>query len=537
MKYLWPRFFCRRVTAFVLSALVLTLLRAAASPVYGRERVEGISARLVWTGSWSLRGIQADEDGGLRTGSGSLTNRGDLQVNALDLTARFQALDKRPSLFWEQPDAGLSGFSGGLYHNPTGSRLLYGVLDEWGLSARLRNPWGKSLPFAEARRPLTADLKAEISSTRPPATESETYLYLGSPRLGKFRAFASVQTDMQRTPAFGSGVDLQFARKTSLRAEGFYTQQRLAPSYPSTWFSFPPPLPERDFRLGGVGLFVTTPRFGAAFDGAYSQTFAWGRDMYGNLALRFGDKPWQASVGAEAAGSRFVDRDGNAVGAGFRAAARLDRKGKGASLFRAGLTLKGPGIGEALNQGNAQGSAQGSAQVSYRFPSSLKFPLPLGLSFRPGRVRLAAARDSRNRETRGRFDAGISFSVGPVRTAFNTAVIVIGSTGRASRDVAASKISGELSYYTGPFQFRTTAGYTGTRSKSPVWDLSWYMSIRGTREPVKVREHSTAPGRFTLPGRFSITVSSPDFPEKWACEFSWRLEVPAQGRRSKIMPP
>jgi hypothetical protein len=495
--------------------MVLTLLRAAASPVYGREMAEGISARLVWTGSWSLSGIQADEDGGLRTGTGSLTNRGDIQVNALGLTARFQALDKRPSLFWEQPDAGLSGFSGGIYHNRTGSRLLYGVLDEWGLSARLRNPWGKSLPFAETRRPLTADLKAEISSTRPPATESETYLYLGSPRLGKFRAFASAQTDMRWTPALGSGVDLQFAKKTSLRAEGFYTQQRLTQSYPSTWFSFPPPLPERDFRLGGAGIFFTTPLFGAAFDGAYSETFAWGRDMYGNLAFRLGDKPWQASVGAEAAGSRFVDRDGTAVGAGFRAAARLDRKGKGTSLFRVGLTLRGPEIGEALNRG--------SALVSYRFPSSLKFPLPLGLSFRPGKVSLAAARDGRNRETLSdSFDAGVSFYVGPVRTAFNAALICV--TDRVSYDFNTSKISGELSYYTGPFQFRTKAGYTGTRSKSPVWDLSWYVSIRGQRE------HSTAPRRFSLPGRFSVKVSSSDFPEKWACEFSWRLEVPA-GKR------
>ena len=526
MKYPWSYFFCRRVTGFVLSGPILALLWAAAahtSPVsvYARETAEGVFAGLLWAGSWSLNSIQADEDGGLKAGAGSLANRGDIKISALGLTARFQALDRRPALFWEQPDAGLTGFSGGIYHNPTGSRLLYGVLDEWGLSARLRNPWGKSLPFPEARRPLTADLKTAISTTKPPAHESEAYLYLGSPRLGKVRAFASAQTDMRRTPAFGGGVDLQFAKKTSLRAEGFYTQQRLDPSYPSTWFSFPPPLPERDFRLGGAGLFFTAPFFSAAFDGAYSETFAWGRDMYGNLAFRLGDKPWQVSAGVEAAGSRFVDRDGSATGAGFRAAVRVDRKGKGASLFRTGLTLRGPGIGESLNRGNAV--------VSYRFPSSLKFPLPegikpLGVTFRPGTVSLTAARDGRNRETiSDSFDAGISFYLGPLRTAFNAALICVTDT--ASYEFNTAKISGELSYYTGPFQFRTRAGYTGTRSKSPAWDLSWYVSVRGKREIVNVREHSLLPRRLNFPGRFSVKVSSSDFPEKWACDLSWRLEV------------
>jgi hypothetical protein len=303
-------------------------------------------------------------------------------------------------------------------------------------------------------------------------------------------------------------MDLQFAKKTILRAEGFYTQQRLAPLYPSAWFSCPPPLPERDFRLGGVGLFFTAPLFGATFDGAYSETFAWGRDLYGNLAFRLGDKPWQAAAGAEAAGSRFVDRDGKAVRAGFRAAMRIDRTGKGSSLFRTSLTLHSPAIGEAINRG--------TALVSYRFPSSLKFPLPVGaksstVSFRPGMVSLTAARDGRDWEAiSDSFDAKVSFYTGPVRTAFNTTLIYI--SGGDSYNFDTAKISGEFSYYTGPFQFRTKAGYTGTHSKSPEWDLSWYVSIRGK------------------PGRFSAKVSSSDFPEQWACEISWRLEAQA-GKR------
>jgi hypothetical protein len=522
MRYLWFHCFRPHLTAFLgmlaltrlcpvtagESAVVAGLPRITLVPAYTYELrtpellaltlpaplPRGSFAGLLWAGSWGLSGIKADEDGGLTAGSGYLVNRGDFKITALGATARFQTLDKRPALFWEQVDAGITAFSGGLYHNSTGSRLLYGIIDEWGLSARLKNSWGKSVPFAETRRPMTADLKTEPSA----AGENEAYLYLGSPRLGKFRAFASIQADKPGTPAIGGGMDIQFAKKTNFRAEGFYTERRLAPSSPSSWFAFPPPLPERDYRFAGFGLFFTAPLFGAAADGAYSETFAWGRDLYGNLALRLGNKPWQLSLGMDAAGSRFVDRSGNAVGAGFRTAVRIDRKGEKAGLFRTGFTLRGPEIGEPFDRG--------SGTVSYRFPSSFKFPLPLGVSFRPGTVSLTAARDGRDREKiLDSIDTAVSLYLGPVRAAFNTSLDCVTDTD--FYDFNSFKISGELSYYTGPFQFRAKAGYTERHFKSPVWDTLWYMSIRGK------------------PGRFSVKVSSPDFPEKWECAFSWRSEL------------
>jgi hypothetical protein len=460
---------------------------------------KGLFTGLLWAGSWNLNSIKMNEDGDLTTGSGYLINRGDLKVNALGFTARFQTLDKRPALFWDQPDTGITTFSGGLYHNQTGSRLLYGLIDEWGLSARLRNPWGKNLPFVDTRRPLSADLKTEPSSVR----ESETYLYLGLPRLGIFRPFASVQVDETLNTAIAGGLDLGFAKKTSFRAEGFYTGKRLAPTSPSSWFAFPPPLPERDFRFGAAGLFFSSPFFSAAVDGAYSETFAWGRGLYGNLALRLGEKPWQVSAGVDAAGSRFVDRDGSAVGAGFRTAARFDLKGKGTSLFRTGVTLRGPEIGEPFNRGNGT--------VSYRFPSSLKFTMPSGVNFRPGTVSLTVERDGRdNEKILDSIEAGLSLYLGPVRAAFNSAVGCVSSG--ASYEYNSFNVSGEFSCYTGPFQFKTRAGYAETLSKSPVWDLSWYMAIRGKH------------------GRFSAKLSSPDFPETWACTLAWRTELQA-GKR------
>ncbi|MDR0376852.1 MAG: hypothetical protein LBH70_03575 [Spirochaetaceae bacterium] len=513
MKHLWSCFFYRLIAGFFLNVLALIPPQAAAAqtspgpPVFPQIQLNRVSTRFLWTGSWGLSGIHVDEADGLTAGTGNLINRGEVRITTLGVAARFLALDRRPAVFWEQPDGGSSAFSGGVYHNRTGSRLLYGVLEEWGLPARLKNPWGKSLSFAGSRRPLGADVKTGISSAKPPETESEAYLYLGSPRLGKVRMFASVQTKPWRTPDFGGGVDLQFAKKTSLRAEGFYTERRLAPSYPSTWFSVSPPLPERDFHLAGAGLFFTSPAFGAAFDGAYSETFAWGRDMYGSLSFRVGDKPWQVSAGVDAAGSRFVDRDGAAAGPGFRTAVRVEWKGAGSSRFRAGLTLRGPEPGESFNRGNAA--------ASYRFPQSF-IRRPFGVPFRPGTLSLTAARDGRNPEKiSDSFDAGVSFYLGPVRAAFSAALLCV--TDQVSYDFNSAKISGELSYYTGPFLFKTKAGYAGSSAASPGVDLSWYLSIRGRKERPQ-------PG-IILPGRFSVKVSSSHFPEKWAGELSWRLEA------------
>ncbi|MDR2370224.1 MAG: hypothetical protein LBD71_01990, partial [Treponema sp.] len=139
---------------------------------------QGVDA--LWTGSW--------EHGG------NLVNRGDVRLFLPCMfSLRAQAIDSRPddpgrtgfqpAGFGESGKNGLTSFSGGLYHKPTGSRLLLGILDEWGLPARIRNPWIRSLPFAENHSRSMADLKTEISSTK----DAEAYLYLGSPQLEFFR--------------------------------------------------------------------------------------------------------------------------------------------------------------------------------------------------------------------------------------------------------------------------------------------------------------------------------------------------------------
>ncbi|GHT77312.1 hypothetical protein FACS1894130_01200 [Spirochaetia bacterium] len=461
-----------------------------------------LSVAFLGTGSWDMDGsLISRED--LRLVSRRLTGQG---LNVLDFTGRFQVIDKRPGLFWEGWEAGNTAFSGGLYHDLTGSRLLGGILDEWGLSARLRNPWGKSLPFAEAHKPSMADLKTEPSSTREP----EAYLYVGSPRLGRFRSYASAQVSATLSPSFGMGLDTLLSKKNSLRAEGFYTRRHLSERAPKAWFSEIPRLPERDFHLYGVGLFFTSPFVGAAADGAYSETFAWGQDLYGNLAVRLGDKPWKLNLGIEAAGERFVDRDGSNAGAGFRTAAQFEWKWKRSSFIRASTRLHAPATGESFDRSNTV--------IYYHFPSNLKtnWALPL----QPVKISITTARDARNREKiLDTVAADVGFNVGPVQAALQTTLSGIADSDDAATDQApipypgassysfnSAKVSGNVSWSIGMFQFKAKLGYLDTKTRDPVWDTYLSAAIR------------------VKPGRFTVKVSSPDFPERWSCSLSWRVE-------------
>jgi hypothetical protein len=473
-----------------------------------------LSAAFLGTGSW-------DPDG-------NLTTREDFRLNALGFTGRVQVVDKRPGLFWEDWEAGNTAAAGGLYHNLTGSRLLGGILEEWGLPARLRNPWGRSLPFADTHKPFMADLRPEPSSTREP----EAYLYLGSPRLGRFRPYASAQVSGglslasaevagSLSPSFGAGLDTLLGPKTGLRAEGFYTQRHLSERTPSAWFAETPHLPERDFHLYGVGLFFTSPFVSAAADGAYSETFAWGRGLYGNLAVRLGDKPWKLNLGFEAAGDRFVDRDGGNAGAGFRTAAQFEWKWKRSSFIRVSTRLHAPAAGEAFDRS--------SNVIYYHFPSNLKtnWALPL----QPVKISITTARDARDREKiLDTVEADIGFNIGPVRAALKTTLsglVDSGDTaalpgantatgadrapipypGASAYSFNSAKAAGNVSWSIGMFQFRAKLGYTGTKTKGPVWDTYLSAAVRGK------------------PGRFTVKVSSPDFPEQWNCSLSWRVEV------------
>jgi hypothetical protein len=481
------------------------------------ENTDPFNWSLFWSGSW--------ED------SKTLNNRGEIKLNLLTpgLVVRGGVLDRRPLNFelappldavWGDPEKKITNFIGGLYHKPTGSRVLYGVLDEWGLPARIRNPWIRSAPYPENHKPIIADLKTAASSTK----EDEAYLYLSSPFLNlprnvKMRGFFSAQTEIEDpSPSFGGGLDFTFAKKTGLLLETFYTQSVLPPTKSSSWFSDPPPLPERDFRLSAAGLLFNSPNFSVGTDWAYSETFAWGNDIYGNLgvaltpSLPFGakERPLSVSFAVDGAGERFISRDGANHGAGFRNAAKVEWKGTGSSLLRLNTTVRGPGFGEAFNRS--------SSGFLYRFLARTK----KSSAFRLTRIALSVDRNAVNPQKisdslSGNLGISLFFpqmaKTGPLGIYFSGSIKGLASDDNPSpypwtekRDFDTAGTSCEFTLSPRNFQLKSKIGYSVYAIKDGIWDFS-----------------ISAAARFKH-GRLSIKAASSDFSEKWKFTISWRVE-------------
>ncbi|MDR0876889.1 MAG: hypothetical protein LBN21_02465 [Treponema sp.] len=510
----------------IMLALFSVLFPAAADqPLFAWD--------LLWSGSW-----EAEK---------TLSNRGDLHLRfpVPGLVLRAQAADKRPAraeafLFTVPKAEDFNGFGGGLYHSPTGSRLLYGVLDEWGLTARVRNPWIRGLPFAENHQPLMADLKTESSSTKMP----EAYLYLGSPQFGIFSGFASARftplaLETNPNPGFGLGIEAQLGNKTRLHLEGLYSERVLPPRKSSAWFSETPPLPERESRLGALALLFTTPGFALSSDWACSETFAWGRDIYGNLGFRFnGTLPaaknmaasrWTASFAADGAGNRYIGSDGSSPGAGFRSAGKFEWQGPRSSLARFNTSLRAPAIGKDFDRS--------STTLYYRFPlrpaGSKTGPGDTAFPLRITRVSLTADRNAVNRDKIiDGLDAKMGLSLHLPFLNVPLGLSLSGSadwlsqweTGAAApfpypftqypQTFNSAKASGELSWspggklfnIPGSLQLKGKLGYTAAAKKDPQWDTSFSAAVR-------IKQ-----------GRLSVKIASPEFPEKWDYTISWRIE-------------
>jgi hypothetical protein len=455
---------------------------------------------LLWSGSWDYEG--------------SLINRGDirLRVPGPTLTLRAQVVDKRSAPPGDGFTEGISAFAGGLYHGTTGSRFLYGILDEGGLPARIKNVWSRGMPFVEQHLPTISDLRTEPSVTKKPGM----YLWLGSPQLGLLRGFGSVLLDSENQAAFDGGLEAQFKKGATLRVEGFYTRNLLPPRASSAWFSETPPLPERDSDIFAGNLYFNTDCFAAAADLAYSETFAYGQDRYGNLALRIGNKPWRLSLAADMAGSRYTGRDGGATGPGFRAAARLERRGKRSSLFRVNSALRSIYPGDRFYRS--------STLFYYHFSN----PAPKTSPFVwPSRVSLTVSREASDPEKILDTLEGIAgFRVWKIPLTFQGGV-----SGRCSAGAYAgigegddpfpfplpsaeypytydsAKFNMEASYTLKPLQFGVKAGCTFKREKEPKWNGALNAAIRGKW------------------GRFTVKLSSPAFPKKWNLGLSWRLQL------------
>jgi hypothetical protein len=537
MKYLFL------IIGFLMSAICIF---AEDSPVSQPKKV--FTWDLLWTGSWEE--------------SKNLHDRGDFRLGFIQpgLTFRTQAIDRRTLNFeldspWGEPSKAITGLSLGLYHKATGSRMLYGVLDEWGLPARIRSPWIRSAPYIENHKPIMADLRTTVSSTK----KDEAYLYLSSPRLGLFeetafpvtvRGFASGQFIPENagenfTPAFSGGLETLLGKKTGLLLEGFYTQTELAARKGSTWFSNPPPLPDRDFSLGAAAVMLTLPYFIFTSDWAWSQTFAWGDGLYGNAGIRLSPPlpwtnagkpgPWSLSLAADGMSERYVSRDGSSPGGGLRTAGKVEWKGPKSSLFRLNTSLRASASDEPFERS--------SSGVYYRFPAgkaATTFPLQIT------RISLSADRNASDlKKIRDGVDGALGLSLNlppmslapvllplsarkvknikpkiyPLRINLSTSIDELGSIGDddsfvpspypffpANMEFDSAKTTCEFLWSPGIFQFRTKWGYTVYERKDNQWDASISAAVR-----------------FKY-GRFSAKVSWPVLPEEWNCTLSWRLE-------------
>jgi hypothetical protein len=388
-----------------------------------------------------------------------------------------------------------------------------------------------------------ADLAAEPSSTK----DAQSYLYMGSPAVdfpggGAFRAsvrgFAWARIDTEMEPGFGGGLDFRFGEKNSLSLEGFYAGGTLSQRKSSAWFSESPPLPERDFRLYAAGLLFTTPVLSVSSDWAFSGTWAYGRDVYGNLGIGIGNflpfagGSWRFSLAADGAGSRYTGRDGSSPGAGFRGGGQFEWKGKRSSLVRIRTSLRAPAFGERFNRS--------TSSLYVRFPSPPARSLPQGgpsvrgnFPLRITRFSLEAQRDGRDpAKILDSMDGSLSLSlntgrVPPAGVTLSGSVTGTAGAGRSPYPVPAGQLfdsaragwevswspSGKPLRIPGTFQLKARAGYTARDKKEPFWDASFSAALRLRR------------------GRFSVRVAASELsgrkpflnPGVWDCTVSWNL--------------
>ncbi|MDR2766877.1 MAG: hypothetical protein LBB82_00970 [Treponema sp.] len=515
------------IACMALCALVPRLLGAqsaeqtaaaqAKKPADAKVRLP-LEWSLLWSGAWESEK--------------NISNRGELGISLGQLGFRLQYLERRTAAsreaFAASFDAAaepppVTDLAAGFYHKSSDTRLLYGKLQRFGLAARAANIWRRGAPYTEARTAPLADLRTTVSSSATPAW----YAYLGAPfRLGddkNLKLFTSLELGVEtddvavnrvairrggNEPVVSAGVEYSRG-KSAVRAEGIYVSRTLPPRQASTWFSVSPSLPERDTRLAGGSLSYSAPRFAVAADAVRSETFAFGRDWYGSLALRLGNKPWRFQAAFDGAGSRYVDPDGSAPGAGFRSAFRLERSGKNASLFRLGALFRGSGPEDAPL--NAAGVLQnwGAAAFTkidrhtldayYRFPARKRQSGP-----RPIRFSLSWAQDRRD------LDAVLdtwkaSASVGLWAIQAESEGLLALTEGRPGE----YRFSEELAYSRGIFKAAAKAGYAAALKKD-AWAGAW---------------NASASTSFRWQGnRVTLKAATTDFPREWTYTVSWTLQ-------------
>jgi hypothetical protein len=404
----------------------------------------------------------------------------------------------------------------GLYHKMTGSRLLYGTLDEWGLSMRIRNPWVRSAPFVERHQPTGSDLKQEFSETKEP----KAALFLASPVIdflnGESSAsgFTSATLDGGLNPAFFGGAEVHFTRKMSVRVEGFWTGKNLPPRAASGWFSEKSALPERAFHMFAMAFLWTSPWSSVSSDWAFSETVVFGRGVYGNIGVRIGKKPWLFSFAVDGAGDRFVGSDGSVPGQNARIAGKIEWYGKRSSLFRVSTSIRSSGMGD-LFEADCDARAvftesrfeRSSTGVYCRFPAQAKLPV------RITRISLSADRNvAEGEKPQDAYKGEIGVQWWKLRSSFSCALTGIAGDNSSPYPVSeqwrldSTRIAGNATYSMGMFRFGISVGYT-TSVKAEKVDASFSAAVQEERS------------------RFAVKIATDEFPGAWEFTLSGRFEL------------
>jgi hypothetical protein len=447
--------------------------------------------------------------------------------------------------------------------------------------------------------------------TSPSAKEDELYIYLGSPYLHLFgsrqeegdprlRAFVSARLDPPRLAgeggasrfsplgkgtALGAGLEGRLGKALSLSLEAFHTAGDIPGDESGAWFLDGPPLPERDFRISGLGLLLNSPYVSLSGDAAWSQTRIEEGDLYANLGIRVGNKGtgkkrsfWQLSLAADGAGPRYTGSDGSNPGAAFRTGGKFEWQGKKAGFFRLNTSLSGPGFTLDAEKDPGLSFDRSSSGLYYRPPMGA---LPLRVS----RISLSAGRDARE-SPRITDSAGLGLSLtGSPRAIISRAMARFGLETEAPpfpEGTLSLGLSGTLSgspkpgnpgggalpwpLPRGPYLFgslkagaelswsqplalgplnRLMNGSPGRDSPGPPSSRPGNLQIKagfdytvaedeegGLKESRDLSLAATLRGRL---GRFSVKLSCPDFPSKplasevslqdaWKLSLSWKRE-------------
>jgi hypothetical protein len=463
----------------------------------------------LWSGSWESEK--------------NLSSRAQLTLDMPEhgLGFRVQLTDRRKAGNWNAFTESFSGpegafpltaLSGGVYHDVTDSRLLYGMVSTYGLASRIRSPWIRGSPFVENHAASLSDLKTETSSTALPSW----YLYLGSPVLDlsnnvDFKVFGafSMESEGERgntfsfsggKPGFTAGSDVIFSKNGLVRLETYYTEGTIPARNASAWFSERPSLPERNFALYAGSLVFTVPAFGFAVDGAYSETFAYGKGFYGNAAVRFGNRPWRFSLAADGAGSRYVGPDGGENIAGFRFAAKLEHRGKRGSLLKFDALLRSSETSYNAPEDYWDLAGQPnrcSLGAYYRLPSGKS---PFGLS----RVSFKLSGDGRDVKKK---TGGAELLAGLKLWQFTseTQLKLSGIQDAAGSRYDSFRLHEGVIWNRDFLQYRAGLGFQAVSGKETVWDFSLSAALR-------VKQ-----------GWFKVKLDSAVVPKDWTWTLSWLL--------------